>query len=57
MNDLRTPIGMFFLMIGAILAATPSAGAPLAEGPVNLYTGGAALLFGAVMVVLGRRAA
>ena len=56
MNDLRMPIGLFFLQLGLILAVTPSAGAPLTDLPVNLYTGGVALVFGGVMVALARRA-
>ncbi len=55
MNDLRTPIGLFFLLLGLILVIMPSAGAPLTDLPVNLYTGLVALAFGGLMFALGRR--
>ena len=55
MRDLRIPIGFFFLLLGVLLAITPSAGAPLTDGPVNLYVGLVALVFGAGMLLLARR--
>jgi uncharacterized membrane protein HdeD (DUF308 family) len=55
MNDLRTPIGTFFLILGALLLTVPGAHAPLTDVPVNLYTGVAMLLFGAVMLTLAFR--
>jgi uncharacterized membrane protein HdeD (DUF308 family) len=55
MQDLRIPIGAFFLILGVILVATPSTGAPLTEAPVNLYTGAFALLFGGGMIGLAWR--
>ena len=56
MNDLRLPIGVFFLILGALLCVTPSAGAPLTDAPVNLYVGVCALIFGGAMAWAGRRA-
>ena len=55
MTDLRASIGVFFLILGAILVATPATGASLTSAPVNLYTGIVALLFGAGMAALSRR--
>jgi hypothetical protein len=55
MNDLRIPIGAFFLIAGALLVAMPSARAPLTQAPVNLYAGLVMLVFGGVMVWLARR--
>jgi len=55
MNDLRIPIGVFFVIVGILLAATPSARAPLTEISVNLYTGLFMLAFGGVMLWLARR--
>jgi len=55
MRDLRTPIGTFFLLTGAILAITGVAAsyrAPLESANVNLYCGAAMLIFGAVMLWL-----
>lgn len=57
MKDLRTPIGVFFVMVGGLLLIMPGARAPLTEAPVNLYAGLAMLLFGGVMVWLARRSA
>ena len=56
MGDLRTFIGAFFLIIGALLAAMPQERAPLTENPVNLYAGMAMLAFGAAMLWIGLRA-
>jgi hypothetical protein len=55
MDDLRTPIGAFFILIGGILVAMPGQRAPLTDLPVNLYAGSVMLLFGAAMVWLARR--
>jgi hypothetical protein len=55
MNDLRIPIGVFFILLGVVLVAMPGARAPLTDVPVNLYAGSAMLLFGAGMVWLARR--
>ena len=55
MSDLRAPIGIFFLILGAILSLTPASGAVLTTAPVNQYTGGVSLVFGAVMRLLARR--
>jgi hypothetical protein len=55
MKDLRTPIGMFFSLTGAIVAITGVAAsyrAPLESGNVNLYCGVSMLLFGGVMLWL-----
>jgi hypothetical protein len=55
MNDLRIPIGLFFLIVGVLLMTVLHSRAPIAAGPVNLYAGLAMLLFGAVMLWLGKR--
>lgn len=55
MNDLRTPIGAFFLILGILVAAVPGARAPLTDAPVNLYAGLAMLAFGGVMLWMARR--
>lgn len=55
MRDLRTPIGIFFLLTGIILAITGIATgyrAPLESANVNLYCGASMLVFGAVMLWL-----
>lgn len=61
MNDLRTPIGLFFAIIGAILIVvsfTMPGPYPdlLTAANVNLYCGIAMLVFGSVMLWLARRA-
>jgi hypothetical protein len=56
MGDLRTFIGAFFLIIGALLTAIPEARAPLTANPVNLYAGMSMLAFGAIMLWMGLRA-
>ena len=59
MRDLRTPIGSFFSLAGVILAITGSTAgqrAPLEPANVNLYCGVLILLFGVLMLWLGRRA-
>jgi hypothetical protein len=55
MQDLRVPIGVFFAILGIVLAAVPHASAPLTEAPVNLYAGLCMLVFGGVMLWLARR--
>jgi hypothetical protein len=59
MRDLRIPIGSFFSLAGIILAVaggftTPRA--PLESANIDLYCGAVILLFGIVMLWLGRRA-
>lgn len=60
MDDLRTPSGIFFALLGLILILTgvvkPDAHAPLTTVNVNLYTGLSMLLFGAILLWLARRA-
>jgi len=53
--DLRIPIGIFFALVGAILAANPGARAPLTDLSVNLYAGLPMLAFGGIMLWLSRR--
>ena len=55
MQDLRVSIGLFFVILGLLLAATPASGAVLTQAPVNLYTGCVSVAFGALMLVLSRR--
>jgi len=58
MNDLRTPIGAFFSLVGGILLVTAFDGgaqAPLSSANVNLYCGAAVLVFGSVMLWLALR--
>ena len=57
MDDLRIPIGVFFLITGLALVAMPNARAPLTDAPVNLYAGLVMLVFGGTMVWLARRRA
>lgn len=58
MRDLRIPIGIFFTLIGAMVAimgvATDSR-APLETANVNLYCGVTMLMFGGLMLWLARR--
>jgi hypothetical protein len=60
MTDLRTPIGIFFTLVGIILLITgfvlPEAHAELAPTHVNLWCGLSMLIFGSVMLWLARRA-
>ena len=59
MSDLRTPIGLFFAIIGLLLVFVGLAldyRAPLTSVNVNLYSGISMLLFGSVMLWLARRA-
>lgn len=59
--DLRIPSGLFFTLLGLILTVmglfSPGVGAPLTDVNVNLYAGITMLVFGAVLLLLGRRAA
>jgi uncharacterized membrane protein HdeD (DUF308 family) len=58
MSDLRTTIGAFFVLVGAIVAVTGLAAnyqAPLGSANVNLYCGVSMLIFGAVMLWLAWR--
>jgi Kef-type K+ transport system membrane component KefB len=55
MNDLRNPIGLFFALVGLMLAFEWRETAPLTSAPVNLYVGATMVLFGVVMVWLARR--
>ena len=58
MDDLRTPIGLFFAIVGAVLVVlglTSPGNAPMTDANVNLYAGLAMLVFGAVMLLLARR--
>lgn len=55
LNDLRVPIGGFFVLLGVLLTTAPRAQAHLNSGPVNLYSGMAMLIFGGVMLLLARR--
>lgn len=60
--DIRMPIGLFFLLVGAVLAvfgATTNADAMYEHSlglNVNLIWGAVLLVFGAIMVVMARRA-
>ena len=58
MSDLRVTIGGFFVLAGGIVTATGRAAnyhAPLETANVNLYGGGAMLIFGAIMLWLAWR--
>jgi hypothetical protein len=55
MNDLRNPIGLFFALVGLMLAYEWRETAPLTSAPVNLYVGATMVVFGVVMVWLARR--
>ena len=58
-DDLRLPIGMFFLIVGTILLITGFTGSSRALlGPedVNIYCGVSMAVFGSVMLWLARRA-
>jgi len=61
MSDLRTPVGMLFLLFGLIVTAlgvfTPENTAPLSDVNVNLYAGVAMLIFGGGMLWMGLRSA
>jgi len=59
MLDLRIPSGYFFALVGVVLMGLgilfPDERAPLTPLNVNLYAGGAMLLFGAILLLLARR--
>ncbi len=55
MEDLRNPIGVFFMLLGVILATQTGARAALSDAPVNLYTGVAMIVFGIGMLGLASR--
>ena len=58
MDDLRVPIGSFFVILGVMLLIAwlfVSTGAPLASPSVNLWCGLAMLVVGVVMLLLARR--
>ena len=58
--DLRIPSGLFFTLLGLILTVmglfSPGVRAPLTDVNVNLYAGITMLVFGAVLLLLARRA-
>lgn len=58
--DLRIPSGVYFLMVGLLVALAgifaPEMRAPLTAVNVNLYAGLALLAFGAILLLLARRA-
>jgi hypothetical protein len=59
MLDIRTPIGLMFLVFGAILSAYGVLADPASYARtglnINLWWGLILLVFGAVMLWLGRR--
>ncbi|HZU26422.1 MAG TPA: hypothetical protein VFA04_12925 [Bryobacteraceae bacterium] len=60
MEDLRVPIGSFFVILGILMliaAGLARGNAPLAPPNVNLWCGAANLVFGGIMLWLARRAA
>lgn len=61
MSDLRTPVGILFLLFGVIVTAMGLFGsnntAPLTDVNVNLYTGLFMLVFGGGMLWMGLRSA
>jgi len=58
--DLRLPSGLFFAILGVILAGlgvlSPDMRAPLTDFNINLYAGIAMLVFGAFLLFMARRA-
>ena len=60
MLDLRLPTGLFFSILGVILAGlgilAPDMRAPLTDINVNLYSGLSMLVFGAFLLLMARRA-
>lgn len=61
MNDLRTPVGMLFLLFGVIVTGmglfAVDNTAPLTDVNVNLYVGLFMLAFGGGMLWMGLRSA
>ncbi len=55
MEDLRNPIGLFFVLLGSILLTQSEAHAALTEVTVNLYTGVPMIVFGLGMLGLAYR--
>ena len=59
MLDLRKPAGIYFLLIGVLLAGAgllkPAYGAPLLDVDLNLYFGIFCLGFGAAFLWLARK--
>ena len=59
--DLRKPSGYFFCLLGVVLTLmgilAPGTRAPLTDINVNLYVGIGMLVFGAILLLLARRAA
>lgn len=57
--DIRTPIGMMFLVVGAILTTYGAVSDPAAYARagvnINLWWGLALLVFGGTMFALGRK--
>ena len=57
--DLRIPSGVYFLMVGLLVALAgilaPEMRAPLTAVNVNLYAGLALLAFGGILLLLARR--
>jgi hypothetical protein len=60
MLDLRVPTGLFFSILGVILAGlgilAPDLRAPLTDINVNLYAGLSMMVFGAFLLLMARRA-
>lgn len=57
MQDLRLPIGLFFVIVGAILSLTRAEPTPMTSAPVNLVAGLVMAVFGGVMMWLAVRKA
>jgi hypothetical protein len=51
-NDLRLPIGAFFVLLGVLLLTVAGSHAQLDSEPVNLYAGLVMVVFGGVMLLL-----
>lgn len=61
MNDLRTPVGILFVLFGLIVTAVgifaADNTAPLTDTNINLYVGLFMLVFGGGMLWMGLRSA
>lgn len=55
MDDLRNPIGIFFVLLGGLLLSATGAHAALTDAPVNQYTGAVMVVFGGGMLALAYR--